>query len=241
MPAPRRKGPTVSASQSNLSDPHYGYDLVVAVTQASVNTTLKELLLGLESPEVTICYIYDDNNNLVPIDYQTLLVNAQGSDPFKVANGSNPSTDKDLINLTNANYAGGVRAQIGLPDVPLANLPPIATLGSGTSAPVLFNLLCAEFQVTGFQYGPRGSATWTNTSQPSGGTPWYFSSNVYLNSSPSTRTPRFRRMFSGASPSFSTRCRTRSRSRSCSSTLTPPSWSPSRRSSAFPRAGRSGT
>jgi hypothetical protein len=172
----------MSASQSNLSDPHYGFDLVVAVTQASVDVTLKELLLGLSAPEVTVCYVYDENNSLVPIDYHTLLVNAQGSDPFKVANGANPATDKDLVNLTNANFAGGVRAMIGLPDVPLANLPPIATLGTGTSAPVLFNLLCAEFQVTGFQYGPRGSATWVNASQPSGGTPWYFSSNVYLNS-----------------------------------------------------------
>jgi len=172
----------VSASQSNLSDPHYGYDLVVAVTQASVNTTLKELLLGLQSPEVTICYVYDENNSLVPIDYQTLLVNAQGSDPFTVPNGANPTTNKDLVNLTNANFAGAVRAMLGLPDTPLANLPPIATLGAGTSAPVLYNLLCAEFQVTGFQYGPRGSATWINASQPSGATPWYFSANVYLNS-----------------------------------------------------------
>ncbi len=172
----------MSASQSNLSDPHYGYDLVVAVTQASVNTTLKELLLGLESPEVTICYVYDQKNNLVPIDYQTLLVNAQGSDPFKVPDGADPATDKDLINLTNANFAGAVRAMLGLPDVPLASLPPVATLGPGTSAPVLYNLLCAEFQVTGFQYGPRGSATWINASQPRGGTPWYFSANVNLNS-----------------------------------------------------------
>ena len=30
----------MSVSQSNLSDPHYGFDLVVAVTQASINTTL---------------------------------------------------------------------------------------------------------------------------------------------------------------------------------------------------------
>jgi len=182
----------MSASQSNLSDLHYGYDLVVAVTQASVDVTLKELLLGLSAPEVTVCYVYDDNNNLVPIDYQTLLVNAQGSDPFKVANGANPATDKDLVNLTNANFAGGVRAKLGLPDVPFANLPPIATLGAGTSAPVLFNLLCAEFQVTGFEYGPRGSTTWYNLSQPSGGTPWYFSANVYLNSTtvdPNSKVP----------------------------------------------------
>jgi len=182
MPMEKNGGFTMAASQSNLSDPHYGFDLVVAVTQASVNVTLKELLLGLSAPEVTICYVYDQNNNLVPIDYQTLLLRAQGSDPFRVPNGTNPATDKDLVNLANANFAGAVRAKIGLPDVPLANLPPIATFGNGTSAPVLFNLLCAEFAVTGFQYGPRGSATWVNASQPSGGSPWYFSSNVYLNS-----------------------------------------------------------
>jgi hypothetical protein len=165
-----------------LSDPHYGYDLVVAVTQASINATLKQLLAGLTAPEVTVCYVYDENNNLVPIDYQTLLTNAQGSDPFKVSNGANPTNDKDLVNLTNANFAGALRAMLGLPDVPLANLPAVATLGAGTSAPVLFNLLCAEFQITGFQYGPRGSTSWINASQPSGGTPWYFSANLYLNS-----------------------------------------------------------
>jgi hypothetical protein len=173
----------MAASQSNLSDSRYGYDLVVAVTQASVDVTLKELLLGLTAPEVTICYVYDENNNLVPTDYKTLLLNAQNSDPFKVPDGANAATDKDLVNLANANFAGAVRAMIGLPDMPLEDLPPIATLGGGTSAPVLFNLLCAEFQVTGFQYGPRGSTTWINASQPSDGTPWYFSANVYLNNS----------------------------------------------------------
>lgn len=172
----------MGASQSNLSDPHYGFDLVVAVTQASVNTTLKQLLAGLTAPEVIVCYVYDTNNNLVPIDYRTLVGDAKGSDPFKVPAGSNPATNQDLINLSAANFAGAVKARLGLPDVPLANIPPIATLGSGSSAPVLFNLLCAEFQVTGFQFGPRGSTTWINQSQPTGsGTPWYFSANVSLN------------------------------------------------------------
>ena len=47
--------------------------------------------------------------------------------------------------------------------------------------------MCAKFQITGFQYGPRNSATWINQSQPSNqsqpdgkGQPWYFSSNVLL-------------------------------------------------------------
>ncbi|MBV8526173.1 MAG: hypothetical protein JOY71_29375 [Acetobacteraceae bacterium] len=172
----------MGASQSNLSDPHFGFDLVVAVTQASVNATLKQLMAGLTAPEVIVCYVYDNNNNLVPIDYKTLVANAKGSDPFNVPDKSPAATNKDLINLTAANFAGGVKAALGLPDMPLANIPAIATLGNGSAAPVLFNLLCSEFQITGFEYGPRGSATWINQSQPTGsGSPWYFSANVFLN------------------------------------------------------------
>jgi hypothetical protein len=173
----------MTASQSNLSDPRYGFDLVVAVSQASINVTLKEFLLGLSAPEITICYVYDENDNFARVDYQTLLVNAQGSDPFKVADKADPATDKDLVNLANANFAGAVRATLGLPGVPPANLPPIATLGHGASAPVLFNLLCAQFQVAGFRYGQRARATWINAAQPSDGTPWYFSATVELNRS----------------------------------------------------------
>jgi hypothetical protein len=174
----------MSVSQSNLSDPRYGFDLVVAVTQRSINTTLKLLLDGLTDPEVTICYVYDDSNNLVPIDYETLKTNAHGSDPFQVPDGANPATNQDLKNLRDANFAGGVKAMLGLPDV--ASPPAIATLvadantAADANAPVLFNLLCAEFQITGFDYGPH--TTWTNASQPSGGPAWYFSANVKLNS-----------------------------------------------------------
>lgn len=172
----------MGVSQSNLSDPHYGCDLVVAVTQASVNATLKQFLAGLSAPEVIICYIYNNSNDLVPVDYRALLASTQGADPFTIADGANPATDRGLINLASASFAGAVRARIGLPDLPLSSLPPIALLGNGSNAPVQFNLLCSDFQVTGFQYGPRGKATWLNRKQPTGsGTPWYFSSNVLLN------------------------------------------------------------
>ncbi len=176
----------MGASQSNLSDPKFGYDLVVAVTQASLNATMKQFLAGLTAPEVVSCYVYDQNNNLVPIGYDDLKKQAKGSDPFQVPDGANPNTDQDLINLAAANYAGGFKARLGLPDVSLPSIPAIMTLSSGTNAPVLFNLLCAEFQITGFEYGPRGRATWIDQSQPSGASasPWYFAANVALNSSP---------------------------------------------------------
>lgn len=172
----------MSANQSNLSDPHYGYDLVVAVTQKSINTTLKQFLAGIKSPEVILCYVYDPNNNLIPIDYKTLVANAKGSDPFAIANGADPKTNTDLINLANANFAGAVKAKIGLPNVPLNSLPPIAVLGHGASAPAQFNLLCSEFQIAGFQYGARGMAVWINMSQSASTQKfWYFSGNVEIN------------------------------------------------------------
>lgn len=172
----------MSANQSNLSDPHYGYDLVVAVTQKSVNTTLKQFLAGLNSPEVILCFVYDPNNNLVPIDYKTLVANAKGSDPFVIPNGADPKTNADLINLANVNFAGAVKAKIGLPSAPLNNIPPIAVLGHGAAAPAQFNLLCSEFQISGFQYGARGMSNWINMSQSSSTQKfWYFSANVELN------------------------------------------------------------
>lgn len=175
----------MGASQSDLSNPKFGYDLVVAVTQASIDVTMEQFLAGVASPEVIACYVYNASNDLVPIDYATLKGNAKGSDPFAVSPQADPKTDPDLINLAAANFAGAFKARIGLPDMPLASIPAIATLGSGTNAPVLFNLLCAEFQIAGFEYGPRGSVTWINAQQPVGqGPPWYFSANVSLNAKP---------------------------------------------------------
>lgn len=172
----------MSGMQSHLSDPRYGFDLVVAVTQASVNATMAQLLAGLDAPEVVLCYVYDENDELVPIEHGKLVSDADGSDPFAVSPGARPGTDQDLINLSAVNFAGGVRARLGLPELPPENLPPIVTLGSGSTAPVSFNLMCSDFQVTGFQYGPRGRATWVDQSQPTGtGSPWYFSAAVELN------------------------------------------------------------
>src|SRR4051794_37642536 len=179
----------MSLKQSVLSDPRFGYDLVVAVTQASVNATLEQLLAGLEAPEVTLCFVFEDDgeggDKIVLADYEKVVVEAQGSDPFLVPAGADPATDAGLINLANANFAGAVRARLGLPDLPPTSIPPILTLLDGTNAPARFNLLCADFQVVGLHYGARGRASWINASQPGGtGSPWYFSATVNLNRGP---------------------------------------------------------
>jgi hypothetical protein len=46
----------MSIAQTNLTS--FGYDLVVAVTQKSINATMKVFLDSLTVPEVIACFIY---------------------------------------------------------------------------------------------------------------------------------------------------------------------------------------
>ncbi len=166
----------MSKNQSNLAST--GFDYVVAVTQDSINGTLEEYLYnGL--PEVILCYAYDSNNNPVPIDYKTLVKNACNTDPFSVPNAT-PSTDKRVQNLNNAAFAFAIKAKLGLPPgVAPSKLPLIVALKPGQSN-VTYTLMFAEFVATELIFGPRGSITWFNESQPSG-TSWSFSGAVDLN------------------------------------------------------------
>ncbi|MFI8997369.1 hypothetical protein [Streptomyces sp. NPDC053542] len=170
----------MSASSSDLSSVKYGYDFVVATTQASINATMKLFLSGLTEPEVTVCYIADDQGKPVEIDYDQLKKLANGSDPFAVAATADPTTDPDLRNLINARFMMGFRAQIGLPPgIAPDKVPDIVTLGSDTSS-VVYNLLCSEFTVVELNPGGGYSPpTWLSQSQPPG-SPWVFTSKVDL-------------------------------------------------------------
>ncbi|GFF93036.1 hypothetical protein IFM53868_07051 [Aspergillus udagawae] len=163
---------------SDLSNPRYGYDFVVATTQISINAILLQFLRGITEPTVTACYVFDNTTkSTVPIDYNTLIQEANGTDPFSVPDGSDPQTDQDLINLKNVLFVGAFRATMGLPsDISPANLPDLVTLGADTSQ-VTFNLLCTDFTVVGFG-GSYYSPVWLNQSQPSQGPLWTFASKV---------------------------------------------------------------
>lgn len=170
----------MSASQSFLSSPVYGYDCVVATTQESINATMKLFLSSGTEPVVNICYVADSSGNPIQIDYEQLKTSAKGSDPFTVPNGADPNTNQDLKNLIGARFMVGFRAQIGLPPgYAPTGLPDIVTLGSDTSA-VTFNLMCSEFIVV--QLTPGGGyapPNWMNAAQPSGNA-WLFTSKVDL-------------------------------------------------------------
>ncbi len=180
----------MSASNSDLSSSKYGYDFVVATTQASINATMDEYLSGLSEPEVVKCYIMDTKGNPQEIDYKTLIKNADGTDPFSVPDGTSTS-DQAIQNLSKAYFMYAFKAAIGLPPgyAPLTpngpSLPNIVELGSNTAS-VTYNLTCSEFQVAEATYGPRGIVSWLNKSQPSGNA-WLFTSQVDLRLTPTSK------------------------------------------------------
>lgn len=168
----------MGALQSNLSNPQYGYDFVVAVTQASINATMDEYLSTLKQPVVEICYVADASGNPVPIDFATLLSQTGGVDPFTIPATADPATDSRILALRNCRFMVGIKAQIGLPPMGTLQLPNVVNLGNNT-ATVGFNMLCSIFEVVQLTVGGYSGNTWTNESQPVNA-PWIFQSTVNM-------------------------------------------------------------
>ncbi|WP_158826619.1 hypothetical protein [Mucilaginibacter lacusdianchii] len=171
----------MSTIQSFLSAPSYGYDFVVAVTQASINTTMKEYLSVANQPVVTMYYNQDENGNPVVVDYATLMTQTNGTDPFSVQNwdASEPST-AGVTNIGQSNFWYGFKAQIGLPPgYAPQNIPDLVSLNPGTGA-VSFTLLCSSFTVVEANFGRHGLTSFVNQSQQPGAA-WLFTSTVPVN------------------------------------------------------------
>src|SRR5437763_634507 len=98
----------MSASQSFLSSPQFGYDFVVSTTQASINAEMKRFLATLPEPAVTSCYIADSHGNPSEVAYADLVKAAYGSDPLAVQaeiqnlGGQAFSVQQLLFDLSNA-------------------------------------------------------------------------------------------------------------------------------------------
>lgn len=124
-----------SSNASHISSPKYGYDFVVATTQASINAAMMNFLSTRKEPTVNVCYIADDEGNPVRIDYTELKKRANGSDPFKVPNRVSPSGNADFRNLYGARFMMGFSARLGLPRVAQPSLlPDIVVLESDTAS-----------------------------------------------------------------------------------------------------------
>lgn len=165
------------AARSFLSDSRYGYDVVVATTQASINATMKQFLARLQEPLVTMCFVADERENATPIEYQ-LLMDDTGIDPFEIPADADPGSHPELQRLYERGFMAGFRARLGLPPGYRPNqIPNLVALGSDTSA-VTFNMLCSQFDIVELKPGRRGPI-WNRQSQPAGKA-WMIQSRVDL-------------------------------------------------------------
>ncbi|KAI0413451.1 hypothetical protein F5X98DRAFT_390762 [Xylaria grammica] len=167
---------------SYLSSEKYGYDFVVATTQASINSGLLAFLAEGNQPVTYLCFLVDPQtgnpNKQVSLD--ELIESSNGVNPFDIPAGT-PYNDPRIAPLTTALFNVGIKMQIGLPPGVLPkNLPPMVTLGS-SATDVGFKLYCSQFTI--IQNSPPSGwgspGTWNVWSQPLG-TPWYITTEVDL-------------------------------------------------------------
>lgn len=173
----------MTAKNSNLSAPAYGYDFVVSTTQASINSGLLAFLAEGGQPVQDLIFLADPkplNPVYPPITLDALKKLTGGVDPFDLPDGTDP-TDARIVALTKARFLVAIKLQIGLPPgVEPKDLGPVVTLGDSANN-VGLTLYCAQFVVVQNtpENGFGGKGSWDVWSQPSG-KPWTINSKVNL-------------------------------------------------------------
>jgi hypothetical protein len=191
----------MSAIQSNLSSGQYGYDVVMATSQASINTALMRSYIqeGVPNkslpiidklpirftvnnpPMITMYYGLNDAGGHYQMDEATVLSQTNNTDPFTVPAWDGNSVMPEVVanlNSPDSYFAFGFRAQLGLPNTDLSALPNIIVLDPHGQS-VTYNMMCASFQVVECIFGREGMVRYLNCSQ-SPDDPWIFTSSVPL-------------------------------------------------------------
>ena len=166
----------MGASASNLSDPKFGYDIVVATTQASINSTLWEWLTQAKQPLTHICFLNNPNpksgHPMVQVTLDNLKTLTGGVDPFEIPDQT-PASDPRIAALTRANFVGGLTMQMGIPPGTMPKDWPMVTLGKSASD-IQFTMYCSRLSMV-----ENRQTSWAALTQPQG-TPWFVRTKVGL-------------------------------------------------------------
>ncbi|KAM0080372.1 hypothetical protein ACKRZS_007467 [Fusarium odoratissimum] len=182
----------MAPSQSNLSNPKYLYDFVVATTQESINAGLVQYLqnTSAKQPDTYLCFLADENGEPTEeVSLNELLKLSGGINPFDIPDGTDWK-DPSIQTLYETRLVCAIRMRTGIPPGCIVNVPnkgpqlklpePIVTLGK-TSEAVLFNMYCSEVTIIKNNipsgWGSKGSWVWFE--QPSGN-PWYVKTQTNL-------------------------------------------------------------
>jgi hypothetical protein len=172
----------MSKEASNISNPKYGYDMVVAATQKSVNKTMEDWLANRSGTPFIQAYVYNpdhtpDERNDKAISFEQLKKDL-GFDPFAIPNNT-AYTDSRIQKLLNHQFMYAFQAEIGVPAFPLSEIPPIIEFNK-EGAYVTYNMVCKSFKIIIIQPELYGAAKWINLSQNDFKKPWVFKFTVDL-------------------------------------------------------------
>ncbi len=170
----------MSASQSNLSDPKYGYDIVVATTQASINATMKVYLDTVPQPVIVACFGAGTKVAGQPTPIVDMGTDMPGCvDPFCIPKGTDPNSSADIKKLKDVKFRFAIRAKMGIPPGYAPDeVPDIVRLKENND--LIFVQMCSEFEIV--QYIPASEdddPTWLHEKQQPGQA-WLFESMVKL-------------------------------------------------------------
>ncbi|KAF7631459.1 hypothetical protein AFLA_012316 [Aspergillus flavus NRRL3357] len=159
-----------ASNLSNLSSERYGYDFVVATTQASINSDLRVFLSEEDQPVSYTCFCTDGEGEPTKmIGLEELLKLTDCVNPFEIPKGT-PYKDPRVQKLFGVCFAVEIKMQIGRPPgIAPMDLLPIISLGESASN-VKFTMWCSD--VTVVELKPPGGwvsdGKWNVWSQPYG-------------------------------------------------------------------------
>lgn len=181
----------MSSSDSNLNS--IGYDMVVGLTQNSINSTMKKTIKTIQGTIETVCYVYTDGflTDVEQISYQALLDRTKseefpdGVDPFSIPNGAKSNDpDSDALAKGNALYqalfAFAFQAEMGMPEMLNDDPVPDIILLQDQTGPqrVNYQMYFKSFQIVQLTIGIN---VWSfDNFHQMAGAPWIFGWEVNL-------------------------------------------------------------
>lgn len=171
------------AEQSRLSRAVDGYDFVVATTQASLNSGLKEYLDKVDQPITRVCLLINDSGTGIgqALSLEELMRRSGGVNPFTIPHGTDIK-DPRIQKLTEVRFAVGLEFQIGLPGPP-RTLPDVIELERDVTN-IKFRLMCSQFAIlvnTPPGWGPGSWDVFKQSDKVNGQSQtWFFETTVNL-------------------------------------------------------------
>ncbi|KNA98121.1 hypothetical protein FOXG_02547 [Fusarium oxysporum f. sp. lycopersici 4287] len=148
----------MAPNQSNLSDPKYGYDFVVATTQESINAGLVQYLMNIaRKQKYTYRFFlrYKNPDPTVEMDLDQLLDMSGGINPFDIPTNTDWQ-DQRLQKMRDIGLVCSIRIRPGIPPGCIVRVPdrgpqirlpePIITFGE-TAKDTIFNMYCSDVTV----------------------------------------------------------------------------------------------